>query len=194
MRRQISSAVELSCIYCISLCSKPRITGSKVFTSNKIKEVLALNKECSINWESMIYQGLSEDGLSFSLTLAIGILKELLEKDPLHRVSSKEALLHPFIKEMDQNTHRNNLKKNLPYLEIARLSFFIIPNIRGTKSIDQNSGGYSPLVIKNLGTRSRRYSNNSNASNISSNSRKSQSRSRQNSPHEQPNTKSRPSD
>lgn len=64
------------------------MTGEAVFPGKKFNEVLKKNKICEIDLEKKEY-----DNLSMS---AKDLLRRMLEKEPLKRISAVEALQHPY--------------------------------------------------------------------------------------------------
>ena len=64
------------------------LTGSSLFQSSKIKDVLKINKECKINFDSSNFKQMSSSALS--------LLKRILIKDPKNRIDTIEILNHEY--------------------------------------------------------------------------------------------------
>ncbi|EGR32081.1 protein kinase domain protein [Ichthyophthirius multifiliis] len=64
------------------------LTGEAVFLGKKFNDVLKKNKDCIIDFNKPIYENLSQD--------CKNLLQRLLEKDPIQRINSKQALEHPY--------------------------------------------------------------------------------------------------
>ena len=64
------------------------ITGNFIFNATKIKNILKLNKECKINFDSLRFKHTSRS--------ALNLLNKMLIKDPKNRIDTNEILNHEF--------------------------------------------------------------------------------------------------
>ena len=64
------------------------LTGSLLFNTVRVNNILKLNKECKINFDSFYFKQMSSS--------ALGLLKEMLKKDPRYRIATSETLNHEF--------------------------------------------------------------------------------------------------
>lgn len=64
------------------------MTGEAVFPGSQFKDVLQKNKLCAINFDKNIYDPLSKQ--------AKDLLMRMLDKNPETRITTSEALKHPF--------------------------------------------------------------------------------------------------
>jgi serine/threonine protein kinase len=62
--------------------------GHSVFSGKKYNEILNQNRACDFDFSEQKYQDISP--------LVLDLLKKMLEKEPLRRVSAKRALQHAF--------------------------------------------------------------------------------------------------
>ena len=79
------------------------MTGKTLFRGKELREVIILNRECKINFDSI------DNNPSISND-ARDLLKKLLMKDPKQRLSAAEALSHPFILDAQQAEVKEKLE------------------------------------------------------------------------------------
>lgn len=70
-----------------------RLTGKFAFAGRNYKEILAMNKECNIQYPTHFERNFSTEACDF--------LSLLLEKDPEDRPTADMALSHPWFQEME---------------------------------------------------------------------------------------------
>ena len=67
------------------------LTGNSLFQSSNIKDVLKINKQCKIDFNSVYFQQMSRS--------AVSLLKRILVKDPNNRIDSEEILNHEYFQQ-----------------------------------------------------------------------------------------------
>ncbi|EGR34026.1 protein kinase domain protein [Ichthyophthirius multifiliis] len=64
------------------------LTGESIFPGKKFNDVLTKNKQCEINWNSQLYDGLN--------IYCKNLLQNMLQKCPEKRINCQECLEHPY--------------------------------------------------------------------------------------------------
>ena len=117
------------------------LSGNSPFFGTSAKDVIRLNRECKINYDSFVLSHVSPS--------AKHLLARMLEKDPAKRISVKEALEHEFLMLPAYELAENiiNLEKRL--LSYDAMHMF---NLRNLKEKVDVSGGFYKFSLQSVGT------------------------------------------
>lgn len=80
-----------------------RLLGKSPFTGKTYQEILYQNKQSNFNFNKPEYRALNAE--------ALNLLKQMLEKDPEKRITSKEILNHPYLNH-SCNSSFNDFEEN----------------------------------------------------------------------------------
>lgn len=130
-------------IFAIGIILHILLLGKSPFRAGNYKDMINLNKECVIDYESQIYQNVPKTALE--------LLKSLLEKDPSKRITAEEALNHQFVSLYGKTISRelvptNQSSANTTILFNNNLS---MEEIQADKTI-QNQKSLQPSILTDL--------------------------------------------
>jgi len=95
------------------------LVGSKLFSGSSVDEIVKKNKVCFINTVKLDIKKISDN--------ARDLLMKMIDKDPLTRITSTEALKHPFFTSQPESTaDLSNSGEDLSRHETSRYSFDMI--------------------------------------------------------------------